>query len=87
MSGMVTRDIRAFVSRDWRLARRAKDEYWRDRIVRLGAGEAWRIADDLRRQARLLDPAWPDAADRRRDLLAHVKLGRRLRRAGSARVR
>jgi len=83
----MTRGIRAFVSRDWLRVRRAKDEYWAERIARLGAGEAVRVADDLRRQALLLDPAWPSEADRRRDLLAHVRLARRFRRARTPRCR
>ena len=61
---MITRDIRAFVDRDWALARRAKDEYWGERIARLGAAEGLRIADELRRQALARDPNWPSAAER-----------------------
>jgi hypothetical protein len=84
---VVTRDIRAFVARDWAAVRRAKDEYWRDRILTLGPGEGIRIADELRCQMRLLDPGWPGAAERRRDLTAHVRLSRRLRRADPSRRR
>jgi hypothetical protein len=84
---MVTRDIRQFVSRDWDGARRAKDEYWAARIAQLGAAEGLRVADELRRQALLLDPDWPGEDDRRQDLLAHVRLARRLRRARHTRSR
>jgi hypothetical protein len=82
---MITRGIRAFMSRDWRAVRMAKDDYWRDRIADLGAGEGLRIAEELRRQAMLHDPEWPSAADRRHDLVSHVRLARRFRRAGPAR--
>ena len=42
-----------------------------DRIwaAALGLGEALRIGDELRRQALLQSPGWPDAADRAEDLL------------------
>ena len=84
MTPVVTRDIRQFVSRDWDRARRAKDEYWATRIAAAGAAEGLRVADELRRQAILLDPNWPRGEDRRQDLLAHVRLSRRLRRANTA---
>ena len=82
---MVTRGIREFMARDWRAARDAKDDYWAERISRLGAIEGLRIAEELRRQALLLDPAWPRPADRREDLLAHVRLAELFRRASPIR--
>ena len=81
MAAMITRGIVDFVSRDSRSVRQAKDEYWSARIARLAPDEGLRVADDLRRQVLLLDPTWPSAAERRRDVLAHVRLARRLRRA------
>jgi hypothetical protein len=82
---VITRGIREFVSRDWRAARESKDAYWGERIGRLGPLEGLRVADELRRQALLRDPAWPDAALRRADLSSHARLAELLRRAGSAR--
>jgi hypothetical protein len=82
---MITRGIREFVSRDWDLARRNKEAHWLDRIARFGPVEALRIADELRRQARLLDPDWPSAALREDDFQSHVALTERLRRAGPTR--
>ena len=82
---MLTRGIREFVSRDWRAVRDAKDAYWGERVARLGASEGLRIAEELRRQALLLDPAWPHPADRSHDLRSHVRLAELFRRAGSAR--
>ena len=79
--------IRDFVDRDWDRARRSKDAYWGDRIARLGPAEAFRIAEELRQQALLSDPVWPDAACRRDDLASHVRLAGLLRRAGSTRRR
>ena len=81
---MLTRGIREFVSRDWRAARDAKDAYWGERVSRLGAIEGLRIAEGLRRQALLRDPAWPHPAERRHDLRSHVRLAELFRRAGSA---
>jgi hypothetical protein len=82
---MVTRDIRAFMARDWREARRAKDTYWGERIARLGPLEGLRIADELRRQMRLQDPGWPSAELRDADLAAHARVAELLRRVDTAR--
>jgi hypothetical protein len=82
---VVTRGIRAFVARDWQAARQAKDAYWGRRIERLGPAEGFRIADELRRQALLQDPTWPDADGRREDLHTHARVAARLARADSAR--
>ena len=82
---VITRGIREFVARDWAAARRAKDAYWAARIARLGPIEALRAAEELRQQARLLDPSWPDETSRREDLSAHSALAQRFRRVDSAR--
>lgn len=84
---MITRGIREYVARDWQLARDNKDAYWAERIARLGPLEAFRVAEELRRQMLLSDAAWPDAAHREADLLSHVRLAERFRRAGPARGR
>ena len=86
-SDVVSRGIREFVDRDWAAARENKDAYWAARIARLGPAEAFRVADDLRRQARLQDPTWPDETSRAEDLDAHVRLRDLLHRADSARRR
>ena len=83
--GVITRGIREFVSRDWRAVREAKDAYWGERVARLGPLEGLRIAEELRRQALLQVPSWPHHADRRQDLLSHVRLAELFHRAGSAR--
>lgn len=82
---MITRDIRAYMSRDWQAARDAKDAYWAARVARLGPIEAFRIADELRRQMILQQPAWPKADERQRDLGAHVRLAGLFHRAASTR--
>ena len=87
---MITRGIRAFMSRDWRRARDAKDDWWAERVRRLGPFEAMRIADELRRQALLQHPDWPDAASRADDLRHHVRMAElfaRVERAGWPRQR
>lgn len=85
MTQVITRGIREFMARDWGAVRESKDRYWAERIECLGAAEGLRIADELRRQALLSDPAWPDADERRQDLLAHVRLAHLLRRVAPTR--
>lgn len=80
---MLTRDIRAFVNRDWASARQSKDAYWGERIARLGAREGLRMAGELRQQALRLDPSWPHADERRQDLQFHIRLAELFRRAGT----
>jgi hypothetical protein len=82
---MITRGIHEFVSRDWQAARDSKIEYWGERIARLGPLEAFRVADELRRQALLQDPGWPTDTLRRDDIASHVGLVQLLRRAAAAR--
>ena len=84
---MITRGIHEFVSRDWKATRDSKTLYWGERIARLGALEGFRVAEELRRQALLQDPAWPSAALRRDDLAFHVGLAQLFRRAATARRR
>ena len=83
--GVITRGIREFVARDWAAVRASKDAYWADRIARLGPLEAFRVSEELRLQARLQTPSWPDEASRRDDLRAHVRFVQLLRRADSTR--
>ncbi len=85
--GVITRGIREFIARDWRAARDAKDAYWSQRIATLGPLEAFRIGEQLRSQARLRNPGWPDADERRQDIAAHVRVAALLARASSARRR
>jgi hypothetical protein len=82
---VIARGIREFLSRDWDAARAAKDAYWSERISRLGPMEAFRIAEELRRQALAQHPGWPDSDERRRDLESHARLAELLHRAGPAR--
>jgi hypothetical protein len=84
---VITRGIREYIARDWERARRAKDEYWGERIQRLGPMEGFRIAGELRRQALLLNPDWPTPEDRRLDFEAHVRLAELLNRASPTRRR
>jgi hypothetical protein len=82
---VITRGIREFVSRDWTAVRESKDAYWAERIQQLGPIEAFRIADELRRQMLQHDPSWPDADLRQRDLDSHIRVASLLRRADSSR--
>ena len=82
---MITRGIRELVARDWDAARRNKENYWGERIRRLGALEGFRVAEELRQQMLQRDPGWPDAEARQADLTFHVTLAERFRRAGATR--
>jgi hypothetical protein len=84
---VIARGIREFVSREWERARKAKDDYWGERIARLGPIEAFRIAEELRRQALSQHPGWPHPDERRQDFEAHVRLAELLHRASPARCR
>lgn len=82
---MITRGIREFVARDWAAVRESKDLYWGERIARLGPAEAFRIAEELRRQALAQHPDWPTPEQRRQDFEAHLRLSALLHRARPAR--
>jgi hypothetical protein len=82
---VITDGIREFVSRDWAAARASKDAYWGERIARLGPPEAFRIAEELRRQALARDPGWPAPLAREADLECHVRVAALFRRVDSAR--
>jgi hypothetical protein len=84
MSGVITDDIHAYMSRDWDAVRRWKDEYCAERIARLGPMEAFRMAEGLRQQALWINPSWPTPAERREDLAAHERLSEKFRRAAAA---
>jgi hypothetical protein len=86
-SFVVTRGIREYLGRDWHAVRANKDAYWAERVARLGAYEALRVADELRCQMLSMQPAWPDVAQRDDDLRSHICLAERFRRAGPARGR
>jgi len=87
MASVISRGIDEFLARDWNAVRRAKDQYWAERIARLGPIEGFRIAEELRRQALLQNPAWPTPEQRTEDLAAHVRLTGIFSRADSARGR
>jgi hypothetical protein len=84
---VITWGIRELVARDWDAIRRNKEDYWGERIGRLGALEGLRVADDLRRQMLQRDPGWPDADTRQADLTFHAALAERFRRTGATRRR
>lgn len=87
MSTMITRGIRDYMSRDWEAVRRAKDDYWSERIARLGPSEGFRIAEELRQQVLRSQPGWPSESERKEDLAAHLRLADLLHRAGRSRCR
>ncbi len=79
---MISRNLRAFVDRDWTAAREAKERYGVELARTRVPLDALRLADDLRRHAQQVRPNWPSAEDRRADLEAHIRLSELLRRGG-----
>jgi len=76
MQSMTRADLRAFLERDWGLARRAKDEATGAFVRAHGATAAFRLAQAL------LDQTWSQVRHRRSDvsgLLAYTKLFDRVR--------
>jgi hypothetical protein len=82
---VITSGIRDYVARDWAAVRERKDAYWAERISRLGAAEAFRVTEELRREAQLCNPGWPSAADRHADFEAHVRVAALFQRVDSTR--
>jgi hypothetical protein len=82
---VITRGIRDFVARDWQAVRENKEAYWGDRISRLGAAEAFRVTEELRRQTLTLNPDWPDPAQRQADFESHLRVAALLVRADKKR--
>jgi hypothetical protein len=82
---VITRGIRDFMARNWQAVRENKEAYWGDRISRLGAAEAFRVTEELRRQAIELNPDWPDPMLREADLESHVRVAALFRRADKKR--
>ncbi len=72
-------DIVAFVRREWWLVEEEKAAFWAQHKRAVSAAEALRLGDELRRHARLIQPAWPDAAERADDLAVHVRVSEALR--------
>jgi hypothetical protein len=78
------RDIQAFVDRDWEAVQASKSAYWADRFRQDGWRPAWTAADALWIDVRRVQPDYPSADDRDRDLADHLKLRADLDRAASA---
>ena len=66
--------LREFARRDWGLASRAKERYWRDWKRQHGPAAGIRIADELRRQVLAMRPDWPSEREREEDLATHLRL-------------
>jgi hypothetical protein len=69
----------ALLGKRWDLLAEYKDRYWRER-KQLGAGEALRVVDALRAQARYFHPGWPTPEDREADLQTHLRVSAALAR-------
>jgi hypothetical protein len=77
-------DLIAFARRDWAALAEVKREFQRARVAARGAVVHFEIVDMLRAQVHAQRPNFPSAEEREADLLAHVQLAERLRRASVA---
>jgi len=68
-------DVVAFVKRDWRRVREAKERFWAD-----AGGDRFEMAEGLRRHARAVLPNWPTEKQREEDLEAHRRVAEALAR-------
>lgn len=72
--------LRAFRVRDWKAVRDAKEQFWAEDHRRRGPLAGFALSASLWKRARALDPTWPDAQQRAKDLAHHVELAERIRR-------
>lgn len=79
---MDTDALREYANRERRPLVELKADHWRQRKALLGAGEALRVAEELRRWCIQANPGWPRDIDRAADLAVHVRVGEALRSAG-----
>jgi len=80
---MITADLIQFAGRDWKAIADSKAEYW-SRVKReKGLDQAFRVAEELRREVLLRHPDWPGEEERRLDFETHVRVAAALRRVGS----
>lgn len=70
--------LRQFARRDWAGAAAAKADYWAEQYRRGGPQAARQASTALWQHARLVQAAFPAAADRARDLADHQVLRQRL---------
>jgi hypothetical protein len=72
-------DIRAYARRRWNLVEALKADFWAQEKQSLGPAGSLRIADGLRRHARLLHPGGQSEQERAEDLRSHDAVARKLR--------
>jgi hypothetical protein len=76
--------LRAFRDRDWNAVREAKERFWAEDHRRRGPLAGLAVGSALWDRIRMIDPAWPDAEQRARDLAHHLDLAEKLRRIAHA---
>ena len=79
--------IREFFARDWDLFERSSREAWRRRLEQEGAGALLRATDGLRRYIEAVDPSWPTAEARARELDHLIQFKQRIDAASHALTR
>jgi len=74
-------DVQEYVNRDWEMIERAKMDHWIDQNAAMTPSALFELSGELLEYARAMRPDWPDAAERRADLDAHIHLTEKLYRA------
>ncbi len=72
------KQLRDYLDRDWARVRAAKEQFWAGDTRARGPMAGLTIGAALWAHARAVDPTWPDAEARGRDLEHHVALSRKL---------
>ena len=67
-------DLHAYARRGWAEARDLKRRAWAADAIEAGPDGGLAVSDQLWRHARSVDPSWPDAATRAKDLEHHRHL-------------
>ncbi|MDP9362293.1 MAG: hypothetical protein M3P29_12695 [Acidobacteriota bacterium] len=80
-------DLIAFARRDWNAVAEMKERFWVEQKKQMTAGEALRLADDLRRAVINRRHDWPSEDDRQSDLATHTRVSESLQRVPSTKFR
>lgn len=78
---MESKDLRAFVRRDWALKEDLKRGYWAERYAVEGPEATLAASAAMWEHLRQLCPSWPTPEDRAEDLRHHLDFIDKLRRA------
>ena len=79
-TGMRREDLIAFARRDWKSVAAMKERFQVEQKRQMTAGEALRLADELRSSVAGRRDDWPSDDERRADLATHARVSESLKR-------